>query len=326
MSPAAIAKTAAGLLVTGIVLALLGLFPPLWILPLAVGGTFTATCFVAGQTCYPRFPSLWVACAIMPLVTTLMAFWVIEEARKIAVSLVVRRYDSQLRTDIVTMLRDRPEDYPAEQAEILREERLLRLDEIMADGHGTEQTYEAAVKARDYLTNQLPRERGFRYRVNQTRLTRQVTEKIQAATGSPKPGPITVPPGGLITVLEDRAGLGARFLRHALFDLWSDREISRRAACDIDEVAWILECRWGEHTCLCQGRHNRRWRRGNAVHGRRRSPASRGSAEAERFVHQTSQLKQWCWTLHLYAVQAHEIRADSRVQKQGHRQAALIAN
>jgi hypothetical protein len=40
--------------------------------------------------------------------------------------------------------------------------------------------------------------------------------------------------------------LGARFLRHALFDLWSDREISRRAACDIDEVAWILECRWGE--------------------------------------------------------------------------------
>ena len=254
MSPAAIAKTAAGLLVTGIVLALLGLFPPLWILPLAVGGTFTATCFVAGQTCYPRYPSLWVACAIMPLVTTLMAFWVIEEARKIAVSLVVRRYDSQLRTDIVTMLRDRPEDYPAEQAEILREERLLRLDEIMADGHGTEQTYEAAVKARDYLTNQLPRERGFRYRVNQTRLTRQVTEKIQAATGSPKPGPITVPPGGLITVLEDRAGLGARFLRHALFDLWSDREISRRAACDIDEVAWILECRWGEPVLEGPGR------------------------------------------------------------------------
>ena len=59
---------------------------------------------------------------------------------------------------------------------------------------------------------------------------------------------------------------------------------------------------------------------------RRRSADFFLSAEAERFVHQASQLKQWCWTLHLYAVQAHEIRADSRVQKQGHRQAALIAN
>lgn len=246
LTPGTIAKIALGLLALGGLLALAGLFPPLWVIPLAVGGTFTATSFQAGRVCYPRQPFLWGVCAALPLIATVVAFAVIEQARQLAVGMVVRRHDSQLRTDIVAMLRDQPADYPPEQAEILRQERLARLEEILADPYRSESTREAGEKAKAFLADELPRERGFRYRVNQTRLTRQLTEIAAAATGSPAPGTITLPPGGLIAALEDRAGLGARFLRHMLVDLWADRELARRAACEMDETRHLVVFRWGE--------------------------------------------------------------------------------
>lgn len=246
LTPGTIATIAFGLLATGGLLALAGLFPPLWIIPLAVGGTFTATSFQAGRVCYPRHPVLWALCAAFPLAATIVAFVVIEQARQLAVGMVVRRHDSQLRTDIVTMLRDRPEDYPPGQAEILRQERLARVGEILADPYRSESTNTAAEKARVYLAEELPRERGFRFRVNQTRLTRQMTEALEAARGMPLPAVGPLPPGGLVAALEDRAGLGARFLRHMLVDMWAERDMSRRAACDLEEVRHLVVFRWGE--------------------------------------------------------------------------------
>jgi len=246
LTPGTIAKIALGLLALGGILALVGLFPPLWIIPLAVGGTFTATSFQAGRVCYPRQPVLWGLCAAFPLGATIVAFVVIEQARQLAVGMVVRRHDSQLRTDIFAMLRDRPEDYPPEQAEILRQERVARVEEILADPYRSESTREAGEKAKTYLTDELPRERGFRFRVNQTRLTRQLTEASAGATGNPAPGVIKLPAGGLVAAMEDRAGLGARFLRHMLVDLWADRELARRAACEMEEARHLIVFRWGE--------------------------------------------------------------------------------
>lgn len=246
LTPGTIAKIALGLLALGGLLALAGLFPPLWIIPLAVGGTFTATSFQAGRVCYPRQPVLWVICAAFPLIATIVAFVVIEQARQLAVGMVVRRHDSQLRTDIATMMRDQPADYPPEQADILRQERLARLEEILTDPYRSESTRDAGEKAKAFLADELPRERGFRYRVNQTRLTRQLTEAAAAATGTPTPGTITLPSGGLMAAMEDRAGLGARFLRHMLVDLWADQELARRAACEMDEARHLVVFRWGE--------------------------------------------------------------------------------
>jgi hypothetical protein len=246
LKPETIAKIALGLLAFGGLLAVLGLFPALWIIPLAVGGTFTATSFQAGRVCYPRQPALWAACAALPLGATIVSFVVIEQARQIGVGMVVRKHDSQLRTDISTMLRDNPADYPPEQAEALRLERLGRIEEILADPYRSETTAESAMKARVFLAEELPRERGFRYRVNQGRLTRQLSEIAAAATGEPSPGPISLPPGGLMAALEDRAGLGARFLRFSLVDLWADRDLSRRAGCELEEVRHLLVFRWGE--------------------------------------------------------------------------------
>jgi|GEM_PF-821540 len=246
LKPETIAKIALGLLAFGGLLAVLGLFSALWIIPLAVGGTFTATSFQAGRVCYPRQPALWAACAALPLGATIVSFVVIEQARQIGVGMVVRKHDSQLRTDISTMLRDNPADYPPEQAEALRLERLGRIEEILADPYRSETTVESAMKARVFLAEELPRERGFRYRVNQGRLTRQLSEIAAAATGEPSPGPISLPPGGLMAALEDRAGLGARFLRFSLVDLWADRDLSRRAGCELEEVRHLLVFRWGE--------------------------------------------------------------------------------
>jgi len=246
LKPETIAKIALGLLAFGGLLAVLGLFSALWIIPLAVGGTFTATSFQAGRVCYPRQPALWAACAALPLGATIVSFVVIEQARQIGVGMVVRGHDSQLRTDISTMLRDNPADYPPEQAEALRLERLGRIEEILADPYRSETTVESAMKARVFLAEELPRERGFRYRVNQGRLTRQLSEIAAAATGEPSPGPISLPPGGLMAALEDRAGLGARFLRFSLVDLWADRDLSRRAGCELEEVRHLLVFRWGE--------------------------------------------------------------------------------
>jgi hypothetical protein len=246
LKPETIAKIASGLLAFGGLLAVLGLFPPLWIIPLAVGGTFTATSFQAGRVCYPGQPALWAACAAFPLGATIVSFVVIEQARQLAVGMVVRKHDSQLRTDLSTMLRDQPADYPPEQAEALRQERLSRVAEILADPHRSETTREAAEKARVYLAEELPGERGFRYRVNQGRMTRQLTDIAAAATGEPASGPVNLPPGGLMAAMEDRAGLGARFLRFSLVDLWADRDLSRRAACELEEVRHLLVFRWGE--------------------------------------------------------------------------------
>lgn len=246
LKPETIAKIALGLLAFGGLLAVLGLFSALWIIPLAVGGTFTATSFQAGRVCYPRQPALWAACAALPLGATIVSFVVIEQARQIGVGMVVRKHDSQLRTEISTMLRDNPADYPPEQAEALRLERLGRIEEILADPYRSETTVESAMKARVFLAEELPRERGFRYRVNQGRLTRQLSEIAAAATGEPLPGPISLPPGGLMAALEDRAGLGARFLRFSLVDLWADRDLSRRAGCELEEVRHLLVFRWGE--------------------------------------------------------------------------------
>ncbi|MFM7540990.1 MAG: hypothetical protein ACKO9Z_15155 [Planctomycetota bacterium] len=246
LKPETIAKIALGLLAFGGLLAVLGLFSALWIIPLAVGGTFTATSFQAGRVCYPRQPALWAACAALPLGATIVSFVVIEQARQIGVGMVVRKHDSQLRTDISTMLRDNPADYPPEQAEALRLERLGRIEEILANPYRSETTVDSAMKARVFLAEELPRERGFRYRVNQGRLTRQLSEIAAAATGEPSPGPISLPPGGLMAALEDRAGLGARFLRFSLVDLWADRDLSRRAGCELEEVRHLLVFRWGE--------------------------------------------------------------------------------
>lgn len=246
LKPETIAKIALGLLAFGGLLAVLGLFSALWIIPLAVGGTFTATSFQAGRVCYPRQPALWAACAALPLGATIVSFVVIEQARQIGVGMVVRKHDSQLRTDISTMLRDNPADYPPEQAEALRLERLGRIEEILADPYRSETTVDSAMKARVFLAEELPRERGFRYRVNQGRLTRQLSEIAAAATGEPSLGPISLPPGGLMAALEDRAGLGARFLRFSLVDLWADRDLSRRAGCELEEVRHLLVFRWGE--------------------------------------------------------------------------------
>ena len=165
---------------------------------------------------------------------TLVALWVVRDAGQMAGNLSVRRKDSDLRTEISAMMRDKPEEYPP-LGEGLRRERVGRLLEVLADGSISPRTLEFAQKTLTYLEERLPQEIGFRYRVNTEGRLRDSVAVLEATPSRKlgEPGPV-LPAEEPLVAVEDRAALrplsGAR---HALADLWAMRGVSLRAACTL---------------------------------------------------------------------------------------------
>ena len=232
------------------VVSLLGLYLtgfPLILAPvLSIGITFAVAAWVQMQKYYPGQNVKCAYGTILTLLPTLVALWVVQQAGGLASQLATKRLDSDIRTEIAAMLRDKPEDYPP-LGEGLRQERLARLVEVRNNPNLSPRTAEFAEKATDYLENKLPQERGFRYRIaTEARLRDAViaTETdppVKASTSLP------IPPEGLLVVLEDRANLKPiNGQRHALADLWSMRGISLRAACDLQEAEWLIVATWAK--------------------------------------------------------------------------------
>ena len=232
------------------VVSLLGLYLtgfPLILAPvLSIGITFAVAAWVQMQKYYPGQNAKCAYGTILTLLPTLVALWVVQQAGGLASQLATKRLDSDIRTEIAAMLRDKPEDYPP-LGEGLRQERLARLIEVRNNPNLSPRTAEFAEKATDYLENKLPQERGFRYRIaTEARLRDAViaTETdppVKASTSLP------IPPEGLLVVLEDRANLKPiNGQRHALADLWSMRGISLRAACDLQEAEWLIVATWAK--------------------------------------------------------------------------------
>ena len=232
------------------VVSLLGLYLtgfPLILAPvLSIGITFAVAAWVQMQKYYPGQNAKCAYGTILTLLPTLVALWVVQQAGGLASQLATKRLDSDIRTEIAAMLRDKPEDYPP-LGEGLSQERLARLIEVRNNPNLSPRTAEFAEKATDYLENKLPQERGFRYRIaTEARLRDAViaTETdppVKASTSLP------IPPEGLLVVLEDRANLKPiNGQRHALADLWSMRGISLRAACDLQEAEWLIVATWAK--------------------------------------------------------------------------------
>jgi hypothetical protein len=232
------------------VVSLLGLYLtgfPLILAPvLSIGITFAVAAWVQMQKYYPGQNAKCAYGTILTLLPTLVALWVVQQAGGLASQLATKRLDSDIRTEIAAMLRDKPEDYPP-LGEGLRQERLARLIEVRNNPNLSPRTAEFAEKATDYLENKLPQERGFRYRIaTEARLRDAViaTETdppVKVSTSLP------IPPEGLLVVLEDRANLKPiNGQRHALADLWSMRGISLRAACDLQEAEWLIVATWAK--------------------------------------------------------------------------------
>ena len=232
------------------VVSLLGLYLtgfPLILAPvLSIGITFAVAAWVQMQKYYPGQNAKCAYGTILTLLPTLVALWVVQQAGGLASQLATKRLDSDIRTEIAAMLRDKPEDYPP-LGEGLRQERLARLVEVRNNPNLSPRTAEFAEKATDYLENKLPQERGFRYRIaTEARLrdaviTTETDPPVKASTSLP------IPPEGLLVVLEDRANLKPiNGQRHALADLWSMRGISLRAACDLQEAEWLIVATWAK--------------------------------------------------------------------------------
>ena len=232
------------------VVSLLGLYLtgfPLILAPvLSIGITFAVAAWVQMQKYYPGQNAKCAYGTILTLLPTLVALWVVQQAGGLASQLATKRLDSDIRTEIAAMLRDKPEDYPP-LGEGLRQERLARLVEVRNNPNLSPRTAEFAEKATDYLENKLPQERGFRYRIaTEARLrdaviATEIDPPVKASTSLP------IPPEGLLVVLEDRANLKPiNGQRHALADLWSMRGISLRAACDLQEAEWLIVATWAK--------------------------------------------------------------------------------
>ena len=232
------------------VVSLLGLYLtgfPLILAPvLSIGITFAVAAWVQMQKYYPGQNAKCAYGTILTLLPTLVALWVVQQAGGLASQLATKRLDSDIRTEIAAMLRDKPEDYPP-LGEGLRQERLARLVEVRNNPNLSPRTAEFAEKATDYLENKLPQERGFRYRIaTEARLrdaviATEIDPPVKASTNLP------IPPEGLLVVLEDRANLKPiNGQRHALADLWSMRGISLRAACDLQEAEWLIVATWAK--------------------------------------------------------------------------------
>ena len=150
------------------VVSLLGLYLtgfPLILAPvLSIGITFAVAAWVQMQKYYPGQNAKCAYGTILTLLPTLVALWVVQQAGGLASQLATKRLDSDIRTEIAAMLRDKPEDYPP-LGEGLRQERLARLIEVRNNPNLSPRTAEFAEKATDYLENKLPQERGFRYRI-----------------------------------------------------------------------------------------------------------------------------------------------------------------
>jgi len=251
-------------LVVGIVLGLLlGSLPILWVcgLPLlwapviSIGGIFCCAAWVGARIYYPGQPRMWVISFGITLVPTLVALWVVRDAGQMAGNLSVRRKDSELRTEISAMMRDKPEEYPP-LGEGLRRERVGRLLEVLADGSISPRTLEFAQKTLTYLEERLPQEIGFRYRVNTEGRLRDSVAVLEATPTQKlgEPGPV-LPAEEPLVAVEDRAALrplsGAR---HALADLWAMRGVSLRAACTLAEARWLVLFTW-EKPVLKEGKY-----------------------------------------------------------------------
>jgi len=232
------------------VVSLLGLYLtgfPLILAPvLSIGITFAVAAWVQMQKYYPGQNAKCAYGTILTLLPTLVALWVVQQAGGLASQLATKRLDSDIRTEIAAMLRDKPEDYPP-LGEGLRQERLARLIEVRNNPNLSPRTAEFAEKATDYLENKLPQERGFRYRIatearlRDTVIATETDPPVKASTSLP------IPPEGLLVVLEDRANLKPiNGQRHALADLWSMRGISLRAACDLQEAEWLIVATWAK--------------------------------------------------------------------------------
>jgi len=242
--------------IAGAVLALsLALFwwsglPLLWAPTLAIGVPFAYAGWWNLRKYYPGRPAYWWGGTALIILPTLVALWVVREAGSLAGQLAVKRHDSDLRTEITAMLRDKPEDYPA-LGEGLRQERLGRLAEIARDPKISPRTAEFVTKATDFLDNKLPKERGFRYRVGSEARLRDAVALLEKAAPAKPSARLSMPSEGSLVVVEDRASLKPLTgERYALADLYAMRGVALRAACTLDEAEWLVLVTWGVPVAL----------------------------------------------------------------------------
>lgn len=220
--------------------------PRLWAPTLAIGVPFAYAAWWNLRKYYPGKPAYWWAGTMLTVLPTLVALWVVQQAGTLAGQLAIKRQDSDLRTEIGAMLRDKPEDYPV-LGEGLRQERLGRLAEIRRDPNLSARTAEFAAKATDYLDNKLPQERGFRYRVGSEARLRDAVALLEKTTTVKQAAQLPFPSEGFLVVVEDRASLKpATGERYALADLYAMRGVALRAACSLDEAECLALITWNQ--------------------------------------------------------------------------------
>lgn len=246
MDPRVVFGIAGGVLAFSLTGLWLTRLPLLWAPVFSLGITFACASWVGMRKYYPGKPALWVFGAFLTLLPMFVAMWVVQEAGSLAGQLAVRRQDSDLNTEINTMLRDKPEEYPV-LGEGLRQERILRIREMERAGQMSARTADYAKKALEYLESKLPLERGFQYRVGTEARLRDATLAVEGAP-SPKPKEtLACPREGMLVVLEDRANLkplsGERYV---LTDLFGMKGISLRAACTLGEAEWLVVVSWSQ--------------------------------------------------------------------------------
>lgn len=218
----------------------------LWAPVLSLGITLACASWVGMRKYYPGQPILWAFGALMTLLPMFVAMWVVREAGSLAGQLAVRRQDSDLNTEINTMLRDKPEEYPV-LGEGLRQERILRIREMEKAGQMSARTADYAKKALDYLENKLPQERGFRYRVGTETRLREATLAAEGVKDTKMVASPVCPREGPLVVLEDRANLKpVSGERYVLTDLFGMKGISLRAACTLAEAEWLVVVTWSQ--------------------------------------------------------------------------------
>mgnify|MGYP006275131861 CR=1 FL=1 len=220
--------------------------PKLWAPTLMIGAPFAYAAWWNLRKYYPGRPGYWCAGTILTILPTLVALWVVQQAGTMAGQLAVKRQESDLRTEVGAMLRDKPEDYPS-LGEGLRQERLGRLAEIRRNPNLSPRTAEFVDKATDYLENKLPQERGFRYRIGTESRLRDAVTVLEKATPAKPAAPLPFPSEGYMVVVEDRAGLKPPTgERYALADLYAMRGVALRAACSLDEAEWLGLITWSQ--------------------------------------------------------------------------------
>jgi hypothetical protein len=244
MDPRVIFGIAGGVLALSLPLLWLTRLPLLWSPVLSIGITFACAAWVSMRKYYPGRPGMWWIGTLLTLLPTLVALWVVHQAGTLANQLAVKRQDSDMRTEISAMLRDKPEDYPP-MGEGLRQERLGRLSEIRRVTGLSPRTVEFTDKAIEFIEKKLPLERGFRYRVCTEARLRDAVGVLEKTPAGKVVDSLPFPAEGLLVLVEDRASLKPILgERYALADLYAMRGVALRAACGLDEAEWLALVTW----------------------------------------------------------------------------------